>query len=213
MGLSGLCAHLLWPLSCPVCGRPAVPVCPECLDDLIEERGPRCVVCGADYPCREHPGLPPHYSGGSHEGFVRELVLELKYRNRRIIGRLLGQALGRALQLDGFDAIVPVPLHRGSPRAFNQALEISEGLGQVLGLTVADILSWRLEQSPQARSSAVQRRLLPAEAIVCPNPVFAGGRFILLDDVRTTGTTLLRGQAALDRQGLQVGAFVTWSSA
>ena len=115
--------------------------------------------------------------------------------------------------MEGFDGIVPVPLHRGSTRSFNQAREISIGLGQELGLPVVDVLQWAREQSPQARGNAVQRRLLPADAIVCVRPHLPAGRFILVDDVRTTGTTLLRGKTALDMEGLKVGAFMTWSSA
>lgn len=205
--------QLFWPLHCPVCGRPAVPACPDCLDQLVVRKSPNCIVCGGEYPCREHPGLAPHFFASPHSGVARDLVLDLKYRDRRIIGRLLGEALGRALDIKCSEVIVPVPLHRGSSRTFNQALEIARGLGQTLRVEVWDILSWAVVLPPQEKGGAAQRRLLPLDAISCGENRLRGKKITLVDDVRTTGTTLLRAKSALERCGGDVIAFVTWSSA
>lgn len=205
--------HLLWPLSCPVCGCPAVPACPGCLDQLILSTAPNCIVCGGGYPCSAHPGLPPHYFGSPHRGVARDLVLDMKYRHKRVIGKLLGEALGRGLPLVHVDGVVPVPLHKGSSRSFNQALEIATGLGKTLGVEVFDILSWSGVLPTQARGGAIQRRLMPLDAISCRKDAAGGRNIVLVDDVRTTGTTLLRAHSALEACGGNTVAFVTWSSA
>ncbi len=212
--LQELFAHLFWPQSCPVCGRAAVPVCDSCLDELVQPFGPCCVACGEVYPCSEHPALPPHYFACPHKGPARELVLQLKYRKRRILGKRLGEVLARAVSFEGpFSALVPVPLHRGSRRPYNQALEICKGMGQVMELDVADVLLWSRWLPPQAGGSAEQRRLMPDDSMICMTGCLPTGRVVLVDDVRTTGTTLLRGRSALEKAGIQVGAFLTWSSA
>lgn len=208
-----LIAHLLWPLFCPVCGRPAVPACPGCLDQLVTSTNSNCVVCGGIFPCSDHPGLPPHFFASPHRGIARDLVLDMKYRHRRVIGKLLGEALGRNFSLAGVDGIVPIPLHTGSPRAFNQALEMARGLGRVLGAQVQDILAWSEVLPPQAKGSATERRLMPLDAIRCCKTGLRGKGLILVDDVRTTGTTLLRAYSALEANGATVRAFVTWTSA
>ncbi|MDR2779828.1 MAG: double zinc ribbon domain-containing protein, partial [Synergistaceae bacterium] len=47
--------HVVWPSSCPVCGRLAVKICPECLESLSGHFSRFCVVCGRDAPCGVHP--------------------------------------------------------------------------------------------------------------------------------------------------------------
>lgn len=157
--------------------------------------------------------MPPHFFASTHSGVVRDLVLDLKYRDRRIIGKLLGEALGRGLPLHDIEAVVPVPLHKDSSRFFNQALEIARGLGLALGVEVIDALSWSIILQPQAKGCGVERRLMPLDAMSCRGEELHGRRVILVDDVRTTGTTLLRAQFAIEGGGGRVGAFVTWSSA
>lgn len=126
----------------------------------------------------------------------------------------MGHALARNLPIEGpIDALVPVPLHIGSVRPFNQAFEIAKGLGQALGAPVFDVLSWREELSCQVSKSPVERRMLPEGVIVFKDDVDVpeGKGIIIVDDVCTTGTTIERCRKALEKKGFQVVGAVVWS--
>jgi predicted amidophosphoribosyltransferase len=206
--------HLFWPVTCPLCGRMAVPVCPACLDALLLPPTPVCLRCGVSAPCSAHPDLPPLFFGTLHDGMPRRLLLDLKYRGQASLGIPMGHALGRLVAAcPDFPEgdLVPVPLHRGSPRSFNQARLLAEGMASVLSRPVRDVLEWQRSLPPQAERSAADRRNLSEEALAVRRCSGSLRGVILVDDVCTTGTTFLRAAGAVMRAGGTVSALVSWS--
>ena len=218
MFLSSLCRktavvfrHFLWPATCPQCGALGVLICDLCIDALAERRFPRCAVCGGSFPCARHDAYPL-WSPVPYETPARRLIHRLKYGGERALGPLMGASLGRCLPPPvGASVLVPVPLHLGSARGYNQAREIARGLGKQWGLPVEDALQWTCAWEFQARRSSRSRRELPAGALRWVGAPTAG--VVLVDDVRTTGTTLERCAAAARQGGSGVVACVVWSMA
>lgn len=208
-------SHLLWPVECPFCKRLGVVACDGCMDLALSGGGTSCLKCMGQYPCPVHADRSlPLYWGATHEGKVREAVHLLKYGHIKSLGIKMGHALARNLPIEGpIDALVPVPLHIGSVRPFNQAFEIAKGLGKALGVPVFDVLSWREELSCQVSKSPVERRMLPEGVIVFKDDVDVpeGKGIIIVDDVCTTGTTIERCRKALEKKGFQVVGAVVWS--
>ncbi|MDD4364828.1 MAG: phosphoribosyltransferase family protein [Synergistales bacterium] len=204
--------HFLWPVQCPLCGRPVSTVCPECLDILLQSSRSRCFSCHGEYPCPLHVG-PPLLAGASHLDKARELLMLLKYKNSRSIGFSLGEALGRAFPAPESDFLVPLPLHRNSSRGYNQALLIARGLSRIWALPVLDGLSWSASWPNQTGRSATERQQLPREAFSWRGPPISEKRTVIVDDVSTTGTTLSRAARALEKEGGTVAAFVVWTVA
>ena len=131
------------------------------------------------------------------ENNYARLIHDTKYRGRPIVGRTL--ALEHATELlqtgffDGIDAIVPVPLHffKRFRRGYNQAEEIARGLSSATSLPVINALSASYHRT-QTRMSAHQRLLNARNAYHVADPSAIDGLHILLvDDVITTGATLL----------------------
>jgi ComF family protein len=172
---------------------------------------PRCPICGKPYPCSVHRGTFPLISGNYHEGINREIVLELKYRNKAGLGRIMGMALSSAVKDVCGDILVPVPLHRKSRRNYNQAKLIAEGLSTKNGRPVEDILSWNTDVLSQVSRSPSERRKLSPDCMKCEKSELDGKEIILVDDVATTGTTLQICSMAIKRAGGRVTGAVTWT--
>lgn len=206
---------MVWPVECPFCKSLGVVACDDCMDLALSEGGTLCLQCMGPYPCTSHSDKAlPLYWGARHEGKAREVVHLLKYGYVKSLGIKMGLALARNLPVRGpIGALVPVPLHMGSVRPFNQAFEIAKGLGKALGAPVFDVLSWREELSGQVGKSLKERRMLPEGVIVVKDDakLAEGKGIIIVDDVCTTGTTIERCKRALEKKGYRVVGAVVWS--
>jgi len=108
---------------------------------------------------------------------------------------------GDALRREGI--LVPATLHpaRRTSRGFDQALLLSERLAAWWGIPVVPILERTRETEPQARlDSAARRANVDGVYRVRPGAeaLAAGRPLLLVDDVATTGATLLAASEALE---------------
>ena len=203
-------SHFFWPSTCPVCGRLGTASCPHCLDSLLSRMPDRCLFCGGGpYPC----GIPSHLTyaraGTWHEGLGRDVVHLAKYSGRRNLAFEMGKALARLYREEKGSILVPVPLHRDSTRLFNQAEWIARGMSEVWEADVLDGLRWSKPVPSQVGRNAFERRAIQKGAfswnlVEVKQPVF------LVDDVFTTGTTLLRAAETLAQSGIFVKGAYSW---
>lgn len=201
--LLDLLLHALWPVSCPLCGRLGQVLCGECLNGLLSSRLPRCLTCGGLVPCSVHPGGTAVFSGALYEGEVRSVIHKLKYGRTRALGPRLGRALAACYPRPDLDVLVPVPLHLKSPRGYNQAEAIALGLGRVWDVPVRSLARWSCDVPVRTRLSREERKKLSTEAFDVT--LEANGLKVgLVDDVCTTGTTLLRLASACSAAGARV---------
>jgi ComF family protein len=101
-------------------------------------------------------------------------------------------------------ALVSVPIHwsRRWERGFNQSDLLAEALGRHLKLPVLPALQRVRKTPPQVGLEATDRRrnLRGGFSVLTPAAV-KGRRIVLLDDVRTTGSTLSECGLALRAAG------------
>jgi len=212
--------HILFPVSCPICGKLGETVCRECLDSLCFNRELKCFECGLNYPCVVHKGNAWIYYYARHYGHARELLLSLKYTNQEAIGRAMGECIGEALLRDheklisSYDKrnviLVPIPLHRDSERRFNQSSAIAKGISRVLDFNVSESLHWSFDVKAQTMRSGKERLAL-AEDVFKADSKIADKKVVIIDDVLTTGTTLKRALSACVKAGAKELGAIVWT--
>lgn len=215
--------HLLLPAFCLGCGEALfssapLGLCSPCRGKLAP-LGRACAACAGPLDAFEPP--PGYRCGACREqppAFDRLLALwnyrppldavvqGLKFRRLDYLGRHLALALADGLgdELDGFDGIVPVPLHwqRRLARGYNQAERIASPLARQLGLPLIPALRRTRRTPPQTSLGKADRLANLRQAFRVPRPGRVQGlRLLLVDDVATTGATLDMAAAALKRAG------------
>lgn len=224
-------AELLFPRVCPVCGEPLpflqkgrLKVHPLCYARLHRIRSPFCMKCGKELDdpqseyCPDCIRTPRSFVSGRglwrYDRASKQAVFALKYKNRPEHAAFFAECLfmyyGSWIRRVRPDCIVPVPVSREKrrQRGYNQAELIAEELGERLGIPVrGDILKRLRSTDPQKELDRAQRlRNLQHAFYADPNLILEGGRYLLLDDVYTTGATAECCTRAL----LKAGADQVW---
>ena len=194
---------LLFPPRCAFCGRLVEEgdVCAACAEALPFREGTASVqVIGEGrYPC----ALAFYYEGPVRDG-VRALKFGKKSWRARVFARYIAQTAAEELS-GGFDAVsfVPVSLRRNFERGFDQARLLAEEAANIWGVKAEAVL--RKDRHTRAQSSlqdAALRKTNVRGAYRVPHPErVRGRRFLLIDDVCTTGSTLSAAADALLEAG------------
>ena len=206
-------ADLFYPQWCVACDRRASDVlCRPCFEALPSVGRPACGRCGLPTAlevivCQECKNVDFAFdtarSALRYEGVGKALVHALKYRAytpivEKVAAPLVSEAVRGA---GGFDAVVPVPLHRSRlrRRGFNQAELLARGVADRIGAPLSDTLQAVRNTRDQVELSAAERRENVADAFSATDR--ASGKVLLVDDVFTTGATTSACAAALLRAG------------
>lgn len=213
---SELLSHVFLPKSCPLCGEPGTYVCRRCLDRVLSgpAPAPRCLKCGERTPCAAHGRRYELRSRVWHEDEARELILAAKYSGVGRLALILGQEMACLLPSGAWTVAVIPPHRRRSlmPTGGTHLDWMSRGLTTSAALSARSLLRWRYRVPPQkGRRDAAERRALPEDCFECAAPV--PERVLLLDDVSTTGTTLLRAATCLYAGGAREVVCLSFSLA
>lgn len=229
VALGRLASDVVFPRRCLTCeavipDRPNTFICIECAGrvELVEE--PFCAVCGRPFwtfggsfvspealcgLCRtQPPSFVKARAVGLYRGYLKELILRMKYRpaakGAYALAGLLADAYPGLFGGLEPDAVVPVPLHTGRflEREFDQAHLMAAELTRATGWPLRRWL-WRTRDTPrQSRLSRAGRRLNVRGAFAASRRASLGGRTVLLvDDVMTTGATVREAARVLAKAG------------
>lgn len=149
-------------------------------------------------------GLVPIYRGTSFFRYTKDsgysrLLFALKYHGRPEVGAFLGEMMaGELLPTEFFDTIellVPIPLsaEKERRRGYNQSLWIARGIAKATGIPIdAESVVRPVSNPSQTQLSNRQRRenVQNIFAVKCPQRL-QGRHILLVDDVITTGATML----------------------
>lgn len=190
----------IYPRRCAGCGRRGTWVCDECDSALAPFARPWCERCGAPplqivCRCAElTPELAVVRSAALDDGWLRAAVRSFKYAGETARVEHLADLLYPLLvDLPFFDALVPVPLHpkRERRRGYNQARLLANAAGDRATIQVEEVLIRIRPTEQQVGLDAESRRANVRDAFgVKDGADVAGRRFVLVDDVLTTGSTL-----------------------
>lgn len=203
--------HLLCPVACPVCGRLGEVLCPTCRDAILSPAPPRCLLCGLALPCLQHPDGPRVHPASLYKGRIPDVIWALKTLGLRALGPRLGEGMARLWDPpEGLDLLLPVPLHPGSARGYNQAFDLAKGMSRAWGVPALDAARWARKAPRRVGLTRELRMDLDPEDFRLPD--LTGISLALVDDVCTTGTTLSRLALACEGAGAVVLAAFTLST-
>ncbi len=197
-------ADLLFPRLCPVCGSELNAgeryVCARCMAELPRtgfhsmEFNPMEQLFAGKVPVERATGYFFYERGSRHASILHSI----KYYNQPQLGEWMGRQFAHEVAASGFfdavDAIVPVPLHRSKlvQRGYNQSEYIARGISKVINRPVAKLLKAVKEHDTQTRKGRYERLVNMQNVFTVTDITAIAGRHLLLvDDVVTTGATLL----------------------
>lgn len=220
--------YLVFPRKCAVCrgvvaSDSVFEICTPCMGRFPAKPVHSCALCAAPVDgevaeagittCGRCRTKPPSYDaafyGFRYEGAARELIHRFKFnRAFRLAGTvsspLCAELFSRPSVRDA-DVIAPVPLHwrRNYERGFNQSYLIALEIGKALSKPVdGGILSRQRHTKPQYALSVAERSDNIKGAFAVPRPdKVAGKTVILVDDIVTTGSTVLEAAKTLKKAG------------
>ena len=137
---------------------------------------------------------------------INQIISEFKYSGVRSLCKPIGKAMAEFFieqnkqKPEKIDYIVPVPLHLKSERFYNQAREIAKGMSEIWGVKIFDGCEWSRVMPSRAGLNAKERMKLQSDAFIVPENI-EGLNVVIVDDVCTTGFTLLRFSDAIKHSG------------
>ncbi len=219
---------LVYPRDCVNCGDLVEGerfdyICSRCVDELYRVEPPWCSTCGfpfygkleGDRNCPHCVELDPVFEKGRtlflYRALGRNLKHELKYNRAHFLLGDFRRLIQEAKDLEVFLAgaiLVPVPLHprKLRERGFNQSLLLARCIAKVSGdLPVDNLLERIIDTSSQTRLGREQRikNMERAFALKADAQIFVEKKYVVVDDVFTTGATLNACCATLQKAGAE----------
>ncbi|MBI2339681.1 MAG: ComF family protein [Deltaproteobacteria bacterium] len=213
---------LLLPQTCRVCGcllKDSAKLCSDCFSKIRWIREPLCTVCGrpfessvaVSHPCpdclEKKPAFDRHRSCVLYEEPVNRLLHRLKYSaGLDVTGVFAGWFQKIIAEQETIpDYLIPVPLSTGRlrRRSYNQSVELARHISRQTGIPVL------IHSLQKIRDTVPQTELPREERIKNLKGAFAwkdkktllkGKNVLLVDDVFTTGSTLMACASVLKSQ-------------
>lgn len=197
---------LVFPISCLVCGADRTFLCEKCFSNLPRLDKQQCLACQTPAPFgKTHPDC-------ATKNTIDGILSALPYQNRDVkkiietfkynfvselkipLGRTVIETIRKENLTEYFRefVIVPVPLHprRYNWRGFNQAQLLADELSSILRIPVDNDTVTRFKfTKPQTKLTHDERKANIQNAFAL-NGLVADKKFLLVDDVVTTGSTL-----------------------
>ena len=185
----------------------APPRCSAC-DAPVRLMAAFCVDCARDVEAARVDDAST-IAAFLYGGPVARSIVRFKYQKRPDLARPLGDLLWRAVEVHSEALrgaiVVPVPLHpsRLAERGYNQAALLSQRIARRLGVRLVARALERCRDTPrQVALDGVARVANMTGAFRVSHPQLVRGQNVLLiDDVRTTGATLISSIASLRESG------------
>jgi ComF family protein len=209
---------LVFPIRCISCGEEGTYLCPPCSRKLKRCEFQICPTCGKLSPFgRTHPECRTEFSLDGllsttpyKELLSRKLVELMKYHFISDIAEVLGKLVTEEIQnqeMQGYFnefILVPLPLHktREKWRGYNQANLIAQEVSRLTKMRIENHILFRIKKTK------VQAELKDEERPKNVQGAFAtlgttSGKYIVVDDVSTTRSTLAQACLALKKSGAQ----------
>ncbi len=182
------------------------PRCPFCRK-IVRSENTLCEECAAKNPLAE-----PHFylqlrqrkraiesaAAYLYRDAVREAIGRMKFRGKQHLAGYFAEKLVQTMRNHGmteFDSVTYVPMTRRAlaDRGYNQAEEIARKVAKQFGRPCEKLLQKTKENQPQHNLTTPNQRIENVRGVYAPakRAQIAGKKILLVDDVITTGATML----------------------
>ena len=214
---------LLYPKKCVGCKKAGEYICPSCFATISYDVEKICTVCNrASLDGKTHPvcmgkyTLNGTFSAVAYKGVMKKLLYQLKYQPylTDLIPDLANLCYEALIQDELFikllkqsSVFVPIPLSssRLKKRGYNQAELFAKALGKKLYLEVQNLLKRVKDTKPQygLKREERQQNIKDAFEFNAKFKVKNAKVALLIDDVLTTGSTMLEAAKTLKKNGFE----------
>ncbi len=207
------CLDMIYPQYCRCCsaliGRVSSILCYSCLSALKRTDNHLFAV----NPIRDlFLGAVEIHSASSFYyfrkgGVLQRLLHQLKYNNMRDVGPWLGIQMATGLRdwASMIDVVIPIPLHphKKNKRGYNQSQLIAEGFAGHLGIYASSTILLKIVNNESQTRKNKQERIKNVQNVfkIKNSRRIRGKHVLLLDDVITTGSTLISAIEELEKNG------------
>lgn len=179
-----------------------------------------CLVCnrgsidGLTHPkCKSKYAIDGAFSAIAYKGIVKKLIYNFKYKPylsdlKNTLVELFYESI---IQQEIFQKanefspiLVPIPLHKNRlrKRGYNHSQLLAEGLSKKLNLKAIEILKRKKETKSQFGLDLKKRKENIKDAFILnAKYIIHNTNILLVDDILTTGSTLLEAAKTLKKSG------------
>lgn len=212
---------LLFPKYCVNCRKLGSYLCPNCFSFLSFDTYGICLVCdrpsfdNLTHPsCRNRYSIDGVFSGIVYKGVAKKLLYVFKYKPylsdlQHFLSDLFYESLiqnetfHKALEAKPVVAPIPLSATKLQKRGYNQSEILSLGLARKLKLSSMPLLARVKNTRSQVGLKQKERRdnVQDAFSVLDQKQLLQAPQIILVDDILTTGATLLEAANVLKRAG------------
>jgi len=210
----------LFPKYCVNCRKIGAYICANCFSYLSFDVSMICLVCnrgsidGLTHPkCKSKYAIDGAFSAIAYKGIVKKLIYNFKYKPylsdlKNTLVELFYESI---IQQEIFQKanefspiLVPIPLHKNRlrKRGYNHSQLLAEGLSKKLNLKAIEILKRKKETKSQFGLDLKKRKENIKDAFILnAKYIIHNTNILLVDDILTTGSTLLEAAKTLKKSG------------
>lgn len=213
---------IIFPKYCIYCRSLGSYLCPNCFAQLSFDTHVICLECGKGsidgltHPaCRKRTSINGVFCGVGYNHIAKKLIYTFKYRPYvsslwiTLTDLLYESLIQKELFMTALTCsslFIPIPLasQKLKQRGYNQSLLITKGLAKKFSLSFSDCLQRTKETKPQFGLQKHERKTNIEGAFTVKKSLSRPGASVfLVDDVLTTGSTLLEAAKVLKQQGFR----------
>ena len=199
---------LIFPHHCKICGKIGAILCERCKKDIIFGEENVCPICHKKIirKCDECENeLDATFMTGYKEQRIGKIVRDYKFKAIKSLGPELAEIIERRMPVIlGEVVVVPLPTAYKHIRArgFDHTLVLARELAKRRGWECNFLLK-RAKDTVQVGSSAKERVKQANEAYELKGSVEANKTYLLVDDVWTTGASMMAATKILRAAGAE----------
>ncbi len=216
--VKSLVVDTLFPVHCLSCEQEGLFLCLRCQNKLQRLPYQQCIVCQmASFDGLTHKSCKRDGTAEGlisvfdyHDPVLSQTIIWGKYKFLPDVYRLLAQLMISYIKDNSYEnlfadpILCPIPLakERIRWRGFNQSQIIAEELSKQFGWPIVNAIKRIKNTKTQKDLSKTERIANIAQSFTVTEPLMIGGKnIILIDDVITTGATLLEAAKPIKRTG------------